>query len=285
MFHGQTGDALHRSVFTAAQQEALRVEIKEALRSKIFPNQGNAVTKQVCSKAQLNPSKKLFDPEDEVAAEQKLFESATENLAAEDPAIAEALRQEEAEQRARLREEQQAEYEESLRIDRQRAIEETLRKKEEEERQRREAEEMESARQQAEAKERARQDKIAEVLEEAKKLLPPEPPQDEANKLTFMIKTPDGRRLKRTFRAQDTIGQVYAFAQVEGGEALTSQEFLLVENMPRRVYEDRSKTLAAAGLKGQCALLVEMIDDDEDEHEHDEEQQENKVAEEDFRRK
>lgn len=179
-----------------------------------------------------------------------------------DPPVAssEGSPQEEALERARLREEQQAEYEESLRIDRERAAEKALRQKEEEERQRQESEELESKVKQAEAEEQAKKEKMTQILQEAQQMLPPEPAADEAI-LQFLIRTPDGRRLKRAFNSENTIGQVYAFVLIEGGEALQSRSFRLVETMPRRTYEDREQTLAAAGLKGQCTLLVEVTDD------------------------
>mmetsp|Transcript_9664 Transcript_9664/g.17380 ORF Transcript_9664/g.17380 Transcript_9664/m.17380 type:complete len:281 (+) Transcript_9664:46-888(+) len=187
---------------------------------------------------------------------------AASNPEDEDAAVAEALQQEDAVQRAQLLEEQEAEYQESLQIDRARAAEEALRKKEEEERLRQEAEELESAKLAAEAAEKQRQEKVAKVLEEAQQLLPAEPPEGEPGRLQVLIRTPDGKRLKRAFRSEDTVGQVYAYANVEGGEALASREFMLVTAIPRCTYEDRSATLADAGLKGQCALLVEMLDDE-----------------------
>ncbi|CAJ1343059.1 unnamed protein product, partial [Effrenium voratum] len=168
----------------------------------------------------------------------------------------------EALERARLREEQEAEYQESLRIDRERAAEKALRQKEEEERQRREAEELESKVKEAEALERAQKEKAEKVLEEAKQLLPPEPGNEPGLQLQFQIRLPDGRRLKRAFRGENTIGQVYAFAIVEAGEALAGRAFRLVETMPRRTYEDRDASLAATGLKGPCTLLVEFTDDE-----------------------
>ncbi|CAK9044188.1 FAS-associated factor 1 [Durusdinium trenchii] len=150
--------------------------------------------------------------------------------------------------------------EESVRIDRERAAQEALRQKEEEEQRRREAEELESQAKQAEAAEQAKKEKIQELMEEAKQLLPPEP-SDGSACLQFLIRTPDGRRLKRAFAAENTIAQVYAFVLLEGGEAVRGRSFRLVETMPRRTYEDRDLTLAAAGLKGPCTLLVEFIDD------------------------
>ncbi|OLP96430.1 hypothetical protein AK812_SmicGene21330 [Symbiodinium microadriaticum] len=71
------------------------------------------------------------------------------------------------------------------------------------------------------------------------------PPADEAGRLQFQIRIPDGRRLKRAFRPEDSIGQVYAYACVEGGEALVTREFRLVETMPRRTYEEASLVATA----------------------------------------
>ncbi|CAL1142499.1 unnamed protein product [Cladocopium goreaui] len=52
----------------------------------------------------------------------------------------------------------------------------------------------------------------------------------------------DTRRLKRAFNSENTIGQVYAFVLIEGGEALQSRSFRLVETMPRRTYEASCKS-------------------------------------------
>eukprot|EP00930_Biecheleria_cincta_P003046 TRINITY_DN103987_c0_g1_i1.p1 TRINITY_DN103987_c0_g1~~TRINITY_DN103987_c0_g1_i1.p1 ORF type:complete len:283 (+),score=78.89 TRINITY_DN103987_c0_g1_i1:25-849(+) len=177
-------------------------------------------------------------------------------------AEAQAAEQEDAVERARLRDEQHAEYEESLRIDRERAAEKALREKEEEEQKRREAEEQRSREMQAEAELKAKEDRVSKILDEAQQMLPPEPPESEDGRLQVLIRTPDGRRLKRAFSLQNSIGQVYAFANVEGGEVLASRDYMLVANMPRRTYEDRSASLKEAGLQGQCALLVEFLDDD-----------------------
>jgi len=177
-------------------------------------------------------------------------------------AEAQAAEEEDAVERERLREEQHAEYEESLRIDREKAVEKALREKEEEEQRRREAEEQRSRELEAEAELKAKHDKVSSILEEAQNMLPPEPPESENGKLQVLIRTPDGRRLKRAFSVENTIGQVYAFANVEGGEVLASREYILVANMPRRTYEDRSASLKEAGLQGQCALLVEFLDDE-----------------------
>jgi len=180
-----------------------------------------------------------------------------------------AAMEEENRERARLRQEQEAEYEESLRIDREREAEKALRRKEEEEQRRREAAEEEARKREAERKraeaeeaERVTKEKIATLVEEARERLLPEPEASEPDRVQVLVRTPDGKRLKRAFRAVNPVGQLYYYTNLEAGEALRAQDYRLVSSMPRVVYEDREATLEAAGLKGQCALLVEVIDDD-----------------------
>ncbi|CAE7266132.1 unnamed protein product [Symbiodinium microadriaticum] len=85
---------------------------------------------------------------------------------------------------------------------------------------------------------------------------PSRPPADEAGRLQFQIRIPDGRRLKRAFRPEDSIGQVYAYACVEGGEALVTREFRLVETMPRRTYEaGRFRAYEPEGLRCFSRIL------------------------------
>mmetsp|Transcript_35370 Transcript_35370/g.71444 ORF Transcript_35370/g.71444 Transcript_35370/m.71444 type:complete len:183 (-) Transcript_35370:234-782(-) len=176
--------------------------------------------------------------------------------------------EEEARERQRLREEQEAEYEESLRVDRQREAEKALRLKEEEERRQREAaeeearkREAEQLRAEAEEAERVRKEKVDAIILDARSQLTPEPAAGEPNRVQVLIRTPQGARLKRSFLGTDPIGQLYHYVNAEGGEALAGSEYRLVSSMPRAVYEDRESTLEAAGLKGQCALLVESTED------------------------
>jgi len=185
-------------------------------------------------------------------------------------AIRRAKNEEESRQRQRLRDEQEDEYEESLRIDQQRELEKALRKKEEEEAARRAAEDEEERRMKAEqdaaevaAAEAAKKKKTETAIEEARSQLSPELEKGTANLVQVMVKLPDGRRLKRGFSASDTVAQIYHFANAEGGEGIAGREFRLVSAMPRSVYEDRESTLEAAGLQGQCALLMESLDEDE----------------------
>lgn len=197
-----------------------------------------------------------------------------EELAAQ--AIQREKLQEESRQRARLRQEQESEYEESLRIDAEKQIEKEKRRQEEEEEARRLAEEEEVKRLEAEKEAdeaaeaaSAKKRRIEAIIEEARKHLSPEPANDAAGRVLVVIRTPDGRRLKRAFSASDVVAQLYHFANVAGGEAGDEQAiagllYRLVSSMPRHVYEDREATLEAEGLKGQCALLVEIADVDDE---------------------
>mmetsp|Transcript_69417 Transcript_69417/g.212790 ORF Transcript_69417/g.212790 Transcript_69417/m.212790 type:complete len:156 (+) Transcript_69417:1647-2114(+) len=117
----------------------------------------------------------------------------------------------------------------------------------------------------AAAAEEARRTKVDRVVAEAKELLSPEPEKGEAGRVEVMIKTPDGRRLKRAFLGADCVAQIYHFANAEGGEDIAGKDYRFVSTMPRCVYEDREATLEAAGLKGQCALLMEITEEEEEE--------------------
>eukprot|EP00928_Gymnodinium_smaydae_P087282 TRINITY_DN71560_c0_g1_i1.p1 TRINITY_DN71560_c0_g1~~TRINITY_DN71560_c0_g1_i1.p1 ORF type:complete len:304 (-),score=81.50 TRINITY_DN71560_c0_g1_i1:135-971(-) len=185
-------------------------------------------------------------------------EERREQAAAEE--LARAKREEEALERQRLRDEQAAEYEESLRIDRERENEKLRRLQEEEE-----ARKKEEERQAQEAKEEEeRQQALAARIEEARQRLPPEPEaaaaEAEGGRVVVALRLPDGRRLKRAFLGSHLVGHIYDFVDTEGGEAIASETYRVVETMPRRVFEDRDLTLADAGLQGQCALLIEIID-------------------------
>lgn len=184
-------------------------------------------------------------------------------------AIRRAKNEEESRERARLREEQASEYEESLRIDQQREYEKALRKKEAEEAARQKAEEEEARRlkeekeaSEAAAAEAARKQRAETAATEARAQLVPEPARGEAGRVEVMVKVPDGRRLKRAFLASEPVARLYHFANAEAGEGLAGRSFRLVSSMPRRVYEDKGATLESEGIKGQCALLVEITDED-----------------------
>lgn len=177
----------------------------------------------------------------------------------EDDMMAEALRmsqmEEEGRQRASLREEQEQELQESILMDQMREENEKKRLLEEQQLERLEAERLEQQARQTEAEESRK--KADEEQKRAR--ITDEPPAGEPGRLDFMIRSPDGKRIRRAFRGTETVGQVYDYIDVECGEAVAGISYRLVTTMPRQVYEDRSLTLADAGFKGQCALMIEAV--------------------------
>lgn len=178
----------------------------------------------------------------------------------EEDLLAQAMRmsqqEEDARQRASLRQEQEQELQESVLMDQMREDEQKRRRIEEEQLQRLEAQRQEEEATRIEAQ--ARQKKEDE--EQKKARIPAEPPAGEPGRVDFMIRAPDGKRLRRAFRGTDTVGQVYDFVDVECSEAVGSMVgYRLVTAMPRQAYEDRSRTLAEVGLQGQCALNIEQL--------------------------
>lgn len=185
-------------------------------------------------------------------------------------AIRRAKNEQESKERSRLLNEQAAEYEESLRIDQQRELEKAIKRKEEEEEARKKAQEEEEEHQKAEAEarelaaaEEAERNRIQEIINEACKLLSPEPEKGGSARVDVMIKLPDGRKLKRTFLPSESVVQLYHFANAKGGEAVAGRKYKLVSAMPRCTYEDRGITLESVGLNGQCALMVECTDEED----------------------
>lgn len=183
----------------------------------------------------------------------------------EEEALAQAIRatknEEEQRNRARLRDEQESEYAESELIDRAKKEERLKREREEEEK--RKAEEEEKLK--AELAEKARREHIAALIEEARARLREEPPKEEKSRVTVKVNTPQGRALKRTFRCEDRVSQIYDYVVAEGGEEFAFGRFRLLQGMPRTLYEDKAVTLQTAGLQGQCALLVQVIESDDEE--------------------
>lgn len=158
--------------------------------------------------------------------------------------------EEERRQNQALREQQEAELQESILMDQMREQEEKRRRLEEEElRKVSEAQQEEEERQRLEL-ENAKMQKMQNV--------PPEPETDAPNRVDLQIRAPDGRRARRRFLSSHTLGQVYDYLHVEGFLSDT-EVFQLVSTMPRKEYKDRNETLAAAGLQGQCALMLERI--------------------------
>jgi len=180
-------------------------------------------------------------------------------MANEDDMLAQAMRmsrlEEESRQRSALRDQQEQELQESILMDQVR--EQEVKRKQQEEEQLQPLED--SRRRKEEEDKAAHQERQMAELAAKRSRLPPEPPQGEPGRVDVQVRMRDGRRLRRAFRASDSVGSVYDYVDVEGGEACAAQAYVLVSTMPRCAYGDRSQTLETAGLSGQCALLVEAV--------------------------
>eukprot|EP00929_Paragymnodinium_shiwhaense_P029144 TRINITY_DN16772_c0_g2_i1.p1 TRINITY_DN16772_c0_g2~~TRINITY_DN16772_c0_g2_i1.p1 ORF type:complete len:379 (+),score=95.22 TRINITY_DN16772_c0_g2_i1:108-1139(+) len=177
----------------------------------------------------------------------------------EDDMIAQAIqmskREEDARQRQALREAQEMELQESMLMDKMREEEDERKKREEVERKLQE----EQQRQLAEAQAAVDLQKAAAEKDAIRARIPPEPAAGEPDRVDLMIRTPDGQRIRRAFRGTDLVGHIYDFLDSNGGEAFETLHYRLVTNMPRKAYEDRSQSLTAAEMKGQVALMVEVV--------------------------
>lgn len=100
-------------------------------------------------------------------------------------------------------------------------------------------------------------------LEEEQRRFPPEPAADEPGRVDLQIRTLDGRHLRRSFCGTDLLGQVYDYIDVSGsgvGDGDAVKAYHLVSATPRLQYEDRDQSLSAAGLQGECELIIELIE-------------------------
>jgi len=174
--------------------------------------------------------------------------------------------EEDSRERAQLREEQESEYQESLRIDQQKKEEKQQKEHEAEQKLRQEEQQKQAeddAKAAADQEEKDRRARGMALVEEARARLSEEPSKGELGCITLLVRTPEGKALKRGFRSADAVSHIYDYVVVEGGETLSLQEFRLIATMPRRVFEDRAASLEAAGLQDQCALFVEVIKSDQ----------------------
>lgn len=169
----------------------------------------------------------------------------------EDAMLQRALNASRSDQDEILRRQQEEELQESLEVDRQRELQE------EAERQREAADSAERAHQ-ARREEEEREGR-RRSCEEARQRLPPEPEPGEAGRVDVQVRARSGQRLRRAFRDTDALARLYDFTLAESGEDLARQTYQLVEAMPRRVYANDEQSLGDAGLRGQCALLVEVL--------------------------
>lgn len=152
-------------------------------------------------------------------------------------------REEQRRENQALREQQELELQESVMMDQLREQEEKRRR-------------LEAEKQRAEEASREVEEERRRIAEQAAKQsrIPPEPQQDEPNKIDLQIRAPNGQRTRRSFVAANLVGQVYDFIDIQ---LLPSENYRLVSTMPRREYLDRTQSLADAGLQGQCVLIIE----------------------------
>ncbi|KAI8904554.1 ubiquitin-related domain-containing protein [Entophlyctis helioformis] len=78
------------------------------------------------------------------------------------------------------------------------------------------------------------------------------------------IRLPNGQRLIRRFRADDTVQLLCDFIETHDLSPLDLEtDFVVVTPFPRKVFRDMSQTLRAAGLYPNASIVVEeRIDDD-----------------------
>lgn len=153
----------------------------------------------------------------------------------------------------RLRELQRRELEEAERIDRARvqAEQERTRKEREEERQR------------IEEVKRKEQLRVA-MEEEAKQKrhrLPEEPAEKDPLACHIVLRLPgSGERVNRRFLKNETVQVLYDFVDSLGPERLgfenSSQEYIILQSMPRKEFTDKDKKLEEVGLFPRAMLQI-----------------------------
>ena len=87
-------------------------------------------------------------------------------------------------------------------------------------------------------------------------VIPVEPSEAYPDRIRLAIKLLDGQRHERWFRTCDTLGSVLEFARSLSDRTLLPCQFCTNE-VPRRVFNDFSKTLAQTGLKSYTMLYLD----------------------------
>jgi hypothetical protein len=99
-----------------------------------------------------------------------------------------------------------------------------------------------------------------EIAESVKQNLPEEPSEDNKDACTVQFRLPDGsktiqRRFLKTERIQMLYDYIISFGNEEGFEAAHTH-FSILQNFPKKIYEDMNKTLEEEGLYPRCKLYV-----------------------------
>ena len=154
------------------------------------------------------------------------------------------------EEEARLRREQDREYREALEADRAREAAQR------EEREREEAE----RRVMEEAKRREEEEK-QDILAKAMSLVSEEPGVGTPDAARVRMALPNGRRIDRRFKGDDTIEVVRAFLTIHFHENdIGITNFSLSTSFPKRTYDDLAVTLKQGDLVPQAVLMVQDLD-------------------------
>eukprot|EP01018_Ginkgo_biloba_P003262 Gb_27378 [translate_table: standard] len=113
------------------------------------------------------------------------------------------------------------------------------------------------------AEERHQQKEVPRTLQEEeaskKASLPPEPPADDENTVTLLVRMPDGSRCRRRFLTSDRLQSLFNFIDLDGG--VKPGNYKLVKHYPRRVFTsaEHNYSLNELGLTSkQEALFLEL---------------------------
>lgn len=148
-----------------------------------------------------------------------------------------------------LRDEQDYLYQESLRKD---AEKEAIKEKE---KQQKEEEELFAKLKDA-LEEHHQQEKESEKAKQREQLVPTEPGEKEANITQLQIRMPDGSRVLRRFRQDETLQVVMNFVVTVPNVDLTEQNIIL-SAPPNQTFSDLTKTLKQLNLFPRAVLVVQ----------------------------
>lgn len=151
-----------------------------------------------------------------------------------------------------LKEQQRTELQEAMEADR-RKLEEHKEKQEEEKQKHKE----EIERKAVQEKQQKDREAAAEQLRDA---LPDEPAENDPNACTVHFRLPDGsqtiqRRFLRTDKIQLLYDYIYSLGTEIGYEGHAGH-FTIIQNLPKKIFEDMESTLEAEGLYPRCKLYV-----------------------------
>ena len=150
-----------------------------------------------------------------------------------------------------LKESQRKELEEAMKADREKLQKHREQQEEEKKRMKEELEFQERKQQQQEQREKR--------AERIKENLPDEPAEDEEGVTTVQFRMPHGSEVQRRFRKTDTIGLLYDYIYSLGAEPgfeSSSGDFVIIQNFPKKIFDDRDRTLEEEGLYPRCKLYL-----------------------------